>query len=292
VLIGDDGDDVLYAGGGNDVLNGGSGADTENGERGSDTADYSSGPSAIVADLQAGHASGDGGDLVPSIEGLIGSPKDDVLRGSSARNTLDGRRGIDLIFGRSGGDALLGGPDADYLKGEEGDDRLGGGAGVDSCDQGPGTGPHTSCFGRTWPDPNDNPGPLDVGRVIVRPSHRMGWTIRTHSRWTPLSIWDHGYFLVLLDTAGTDQPEYHVLVRSHRDHLSALLFHGNKVATSLTVSRPDGHSVKVSVPIGTLRFGAGHPWFGWQVETIFDGPGCPPCFDLVADGGAAVQARR
>jgi Ca2+-binding RTX toxin-like protein len=90
----------------------------------------------ITADLEAGSASGQGGDSLDGFERLVGSSHVDRLTGSTEANVLTGGKGGDFLFGLAGGDTPLGGP---------GDDSLNGGPGSDTCRQGPGTGPKTSC---------------------------------------------------------------------------------------------------------------------------------------------------
>ncbi|GAA0296770.1 ExeM/NucH family extracellular endonuclease [Kineococcus aurantiacus] len=89
---------------------------------------------------------------------LVGTPGDDVLRGTSGRDVVVGLGGDDVITGGngddvlcggdgddrvsggSGDDVLLGGAGDDVLNGDNGSDRLLGGAGDDVLVQGRGTG--------------------------------------------------------------------------------------------------------------------------------------------------------
>lgn len=160
------GNDVIYGGGGNDVFLPGlrssqAGIDRIDGGAGSDTlslADVLLNP--VTIDLPTGlaahtvqtanfisvHAT------LVSIENVIGSHANDIIKGNAAANRLDGYlgndwingyAGDDIIGGGDGHDALLGGlgNDAlyvsfgnDILRGEQGGDLLDGGAGLDTAD--------------------------------------------------------------------------------------------------------------------------------------------------------------
>jgi len=110
-LIGDVADNRLDGGAGDDVLQGGAGADTLIGGDGNDTASYSTGASAVVANLaNAADNTGDAaGDSYSSIENLVGTNFDDTLLGNDVANRLSGGQGNDLLIGGAGGDTLDGG---------------------------------------------------------------------------------------------------------------------------------------------------------------------------------------
>ncbi len=135
-LVGGPGNDTLSGLGGPDVLVPGPGADTLSGGAAPDTAMYAGAASAITANLNSGAATGDGDDLLSSLERLGGSAHDDHLTGSGLPNVISGGGGDDTLSGLAGDDSLIGGP---------GDDELAGGPGTDTCKQGPGTGPKSSC---------------------------------------------------------------------------------------------------------------------------------------------------
>jgi len=143
VLTGNAGNDTLSGGSGNDTLNGGdnddlltggAGADTLTGGNGADTASYA-GSAGVTVDLtvatgqtSAGDASGD---VLATIENLIGSPHADALTGDGSANTLDGSGGNDTLTGAGGADVLLGAAGIDTLTGDAGNDTLTGGADAD-----------------------------------------------------------------------------------------------------------------------------------------------------------------
>jgi len=115
VLRGLAGNDLLFGGSGNDTLDGGPGADLLNGGPGTDTADYSASSAAVNVNLQTGLGLGGDaqGDILVSIENIIGSAFSDALTGESGANALDGRGGNDSLNGGPGNDTLTGGPGTD-----------------------------------------------------------------------------------------------------------------------------------------------------------------------------------
>jgi Ca2+-binding RTX toxin-like protein len=125
------GNDTLEGLGGNDELVGGAGDDTLEGGPGTDTADFTASALGVTASLVTNQATGDGFDIMTSIENLIGSPHDDTLIGSGSRNYLFGRSGVDQLFGLEGHDRLAGGSQDDALRGGTGDDRIVANAGSD-----------------------------------------------------------------------------------------------------------------------------------------------------------------
>jgi len=134
-LFGEDGNDVLNGGDGNDELIGGAGADNLLGGPGSDAASYRDASSGVTADFEdrttnTGEAAGD---TYSSIENLIGSNENDILRGNSTANRIDGLDGNDLLLGRAGDDTLNGNNGDDTLNGGEGADDLDGGRGIDAA---------------------------------------------------------------------------------------------------------------------------------------------------------------
>ena len=67
-----------------------------------------------VVDLAAGRArTPRGRSHLISVENVVGSPRDDVIRGDSAANRLVGGGGNDVLLGRGGRDTAFGGPGRD-----------------------------------------------------------------------------------------------------------------------------------------------------------------------------------
>ena len=138
LLHGDLGNDELSGGKGNDTLIGGPGNDRLAGGNGSDWALYGSSDVGVDVDLAEGTATGQGVDQLHSVENVIGSPQQDILRGAGRRNVMRGGGGNDSLLGRAGADTLLGGPGGDLLLGGSGDDTLDGHDGDDGLTGGPG----------------------------------------------------------------------------------------------------------------------------------------------------------
>jgi Ca2+-binding RTX toxin-like protein len=126
-LLGRNGDDTLLGGSGDDNLEGGPGADLLDGGDGQDTASWLSSKSGGVrVSLEEGSASGGDaeGDLLVSIEHLIGSDFADVLGGDGGSNRIEGGRGDDQLFGGAGDDTFSGGRGADTVDGGNGLDTV------------------------------------------------------------------------------------------------------------------------------------------------------------------------
>ena len=97
-LYGEDGDDILLGGAGNDSLDGGIGIDWA----------LFSGGAAVVVDLRSGTAIGEGSDTLQSIENVLGSSFNDVIRGSAGANTMDGGDGADrFVLGTGAASAVV-----------------------------------------------------------------------------------------------------------------------------------------------------------------------------------------
>ncbi|MFN7779144.1 MAG: hypothetical protein ACK5RK_09760 [Betaproteobacteria bacterium] len=128
VLYGREGNDTFYAGVGNDTVDGGLGQD-----------------SVFLIDSTFGLTltldsfgtvtltdTGNGADVLISIEGVSAGVLADTLVGDAAGNTFFGNDGNDVIDGAAGNDTLSGGNDNDTLVGGDGNDTLDGGAGDDT----------------------------------------------------------------------------------------------------------------------------------------------------------------
>jgi Ca2+-binding RTX toxin-like protein len=131
-IRGEAGDDVLDGGAGGDHLYGGAGADWLTGGAGYDLARYDT-AGAVYVDLSLGRGFGGeaAGDVLASIEGLVGSGEGDTLVGDAQGNTIYGQSGDDVIKGEAGDDLVFGGDGADHLYGGAGADLIDGGQGFD-----------------------------------------------------------------------------------------------------------------------------------------------------------------
>ena len=133
-LAGGEGDDLLDGGVGDDWLDGGVGADRLDGGDGNDTANYSLSSGAVALNLSTGFGSGADaqGDVLSSIERVVGSSFGDVLVGNLSNNTITGGAGDDSIDGAEGNDHLMGNAGNDVILGGAGADTLDGGDGLDT----------------------------------------------------------------------------------------------------------------------------------------------------------------
>lgn len=105
------GDDDIQGGDGDDVLMGGNGGDRLNGGTGTDTATYRLSQKPVHVDLGLGQGfTGEAaGDILTSIENVIGSAHDDLLIGNGQINDLAGLAGDDTLIGGGSRDNLSGG---------------------------------------------------------------------------------------------------------------------------------------------------------------------------------------
>jgi Ca2+-binding RTX toxin-like protein len=133
-LTGSGGDDSLYGDAGNDIFIGDLGNDTIAGGTGTDRIDYSTASSGVTVYLNGTSGSGSlaAGDILTSIEHVLGSSLDDEIHGHTQNETLEGLAGNDIIYGDSGSDTLLGGDGDDVLRGDAGADTIDGGSNIDT----------------------------------------------------------------------------------------------------------------------------------------------------------------
>uniref|UniRef100_UPI0025C6D345 beta strand repeat-containing protein n=1 Tax=Aquabacterium sp. TaxID=1872578 RepID=UPI0025C6D345 len=94
--------DVLVGGAGNDRLAGGAGADWLFGGTGTDTVDYSASTAGVTVNLGLATAqvsTGDAsGDILTSIEAVVGSAYNDTLYAGATTTSLQGGAGTDLLW--------------------------------------------------------------------------------------------------------------------------------------------------------------------------------------------------
>jgi serralysin len=109
----------MYGGLGNDTLIATLGSDRLDGGGGIDTASFDAMTNieGIRVNLAVAGAqdTGDGMDTLIGIENVIGSIRNDVIRGSSGANRLDGNEGNDWLLGGLGADVLVGALGADLF---------------------------------------------------------------------------------------------------------------------------------------------------------------------------------
>ncbi len=150
ILLGGRGVDSLDGGSENDLLSGGGEIDTIDGGTGVDTVSYSldsiDNNNNWYIDLTEGKAywlsSSDLGsqknydDTLRNIENVIGSGRNNFIKGDAGANFLMAQGGNDSLDGAGGDDTLLGGYGQDSLQGGAGRDVLSGGGGADTVDGG------------------------------------------------------------------------------------------------------------------------------------------------------------
>jgi len=174
-VVGGSNVNILTGNGGDDVLEGGRLGDTIDGGDGFDFTSFLSATSAVTVNLgDAMQNTGDAqGDVYTSIEGIIGSSKNDTLTGDANDNIIEGADGNDTIDGADGVDSasylraesavtvdlsivgqqdtigagldtlsniegLIGSDFADTLTGDANDNTLDGGKGIDTLNGGAG----------------------------------------------------------------------------------------------------------------------------------------------------------
>ncbi|MGO4126343.1 hypothetical protein AB4Z01_18215 [Inquilinus sp. YAF38] len=109
--------DTLGGDSGSNTLEGGAGADALYGGAGIDTASYAHSAAGVQVDLVAGIGTGGdaAGDSFISIENLIGSDHNDVLKGGSGSSALSGGAGDDILEGSAAADDFDGGAGFDRV---------------------------------------------------------------------------------------------------------------------------------------------------------------------------------
>ena len=145
-------------------------------------------------------------------------------------------------------------------------------------------------------DPDDTRGIMDVAKVrFVHDDDSPKWTVVTYHGWRPGRLWDRGYVVVRLDTQGLPTSDYYVIVRSNRDRMVGTIYRDyaharDRLIGRVPVTRPDGRSVRVVIPLRFLTFGPARTSYWWSVLTLFTSGTCPQtCFDAVPDTGAVEQ---
>ncbi len=149
-LWGDAGNDTVAGGDGADSMVGGAGADWISGWAGVDTVSYDdhSAPVTVTLDGSANDGvAGEGDNINPGVENLVGGAGGDALSGDDGPNTITGGKGVDMLNGLGAADQLDGGAGKDVLNGGDGPDTITGGteedklygdAGYDDLRGGPG----------------------------------------------------------------------------------------------------------------------------------------------------------
>ncbi|NBZ86338.1 calcium-binding protein [Stagnihabitans tardus] len=146
IFDGTAGSDSYFMREGNDLIAGSAGPDIISGGLGLDAVIYQgmvvAGPEALGVTVNLATGFGQGGDaagdILISIEDILGSDGRDNLTGSDRRNALAGGEGRDTINGGGGNDFLSGDAGNDRLDGGADDDLILGGSGLDTLNGGTG----------------------------------------------------------------------------------------------------------------------------------------------------------
>lgn len=121
------GNDILIGRRGDDIFLGGAGRDFIRGGPGNDTADYSQSAGAISISFHGvgiGRGGDADGDILLSVENILGSSHNDTITAFWNGLTIDGQGGNDTLRGGFGRDHLTGGAGSDRLTGGFGDDTF------------------------------------------------------------------------------------------------------------------------------------------------------------------------
>jgi Ca2+-binding RTX toxin-like protein len=105
-IVGGKGDDFIMAQGGNDTILAGEGNDTIYGGDGTDLLDYSAATTAVTVNLSTGTATGEGNDVIASVENIQDSAFSDDLTGDANSNTFYVGAGNDGVNGGLGTDTI------------------------------------------------------------------------------------------------------------------------------------------------------------------------------------------
>jgi Ca2+-binding RTX toxin-like protein len=173
-LWGEDGHDVVAGDAGADTLSGGNADDYISGHAGVDTVTYSDYNVPVTVSLDGAYndgKAGEGDNVLPDVETVIGGSGGDTLTGDADPNTLVGGDGPDTLSGLGGADLLQGGPKADVLDGGDDsdtldggteNDQLSGGHGYDALRGGPGSDKLTGGADGDTADYSDSKSPVTV----------------------------------------------------------------------------------------------------------------------------------
>lgn len=123
-LSGNDSANTINGGAGADTLIGGLGDDILNGGAGNNTLKFMLSTQGVNVNLEQGTATGEGSDVLISIQNVMGTLGADTLTGDSLDNQLNGSDGNDILNGGLGNDLLDGGLGQDVLNGGAGLDTL------------------------------------------------------------------------------------------------------------------------------------------------------------------------
>jgi hypothetical protein len=147
-------------------------------------------------------------------------------------------------------------------------------------------------------DGDDVKGMLDVRRVenFGKPVNPR-WKILTIGGSTAKELWDHGFFLVYLDTFGDSRFDYYALVASKGSKMKGTLWRDpankrdRKVGT-FPVWRESMRSVTLRLPLSKVNTGGKKRLtYRWFVKTLFTSTNCRKvCIDRAPNKNAVTES--
>ncbi|MGH2528835.1 MAG: hypothetical protein ACRDH0_05810 [Actinomycetota bacterium] len=145
-------------------------------------------------------------------------------------------------------------------------------------------------------DANDSPGPLDLRHIrFDQDAGPASWALHTFGSWTVDDIQDSGFVLVILDTLGSPDEDYLVVVRSDGPKLVGLLLRRRTGGRDteigrVRVAKSGADGVTMTVDMGKLNFGPTRTLYFWWVLSQFTGKECPrTCLDRAPEERAVQQ---
>jgi len=145
-------------------------------------------------------------------------------------------------------------------------------------------------------DANDSPGRLDLQHIrFDQDTGPATWMVRTFDSWTVGDTQDSGFVLVILDTLGSPDEDYLVVVRSDGRKLIGLLLRRradgrDSEVGRVRVAKSGADGITVTVGMGKLKFGPKRTSYFWWVLSQFTGEACPrTCLDRAPEDRAVQQ---
>lgn len=145
-------------------------------------------------------------------------------------------------------------------------------------------------------DANDSPGRLDLQHIrFDQDTGPATWMVGTFDSWTVGDIQDSGFVLVILDTLGSPDEDYLVVVRSDGRKLIGLLLRRwadgrDSEVGRVRVAKSGADGITVTVGMGKLKFGPKRTSYFWWVLSQFTGEACPrTCLDRAPEDRAVQQ---
>jgi hypothetical protein len=146
-------------------------------------------------------------------------------------------------------------------------------------------------------DGNDVKGQFDLRRVNRwGPADDPKWTVFNRSNLSRQEMWDHGFFIVQLDTFGGERFDYYALVKSDGRGIKGSLWRdrqnkGDRRISSLPAWR-SGRKMTVRVPLSKVNTGGKERvTYRWFVKTLFIGGKCRRvCIDRVPNDNSVTES--